>query len=36
VDSQIVPIKSTNANVFVNVGLARGGAQAIRKVYDLR
>lgn len=35
VDSQIVQLKATGANVFVNFSLARAGAQAIRKVYDL-
>lgn len=35
VDSQIVQLKASGANVFVNFSLARAGAQAIRKVYDL-
>lgn len=35
VDSQIVQLKATGANVFVNFSLARAAAQAIRKVYDL-
>jgi branched-chain amino acid transport system substrate-binding protein len=35
VDSQVVQLKATNANVFVNFSLARAAAQAIRKVYDL-
>jgi branched-chain amino acid transport system substrate-binding protein len=35
VDSQIVQLKASGANVFVNFSLARTAAQAIRKVYDL-
>lgn len=35
VDSQIVQLQASGANVFVNFSLARAGAQAIRKVYDL-
>ncbi|WP_420473614.1 ABC transporter substrate-binding protein [Noviherbaspirillum sp. ST9] len=35
VDSQIVQLKSTGANVFVNFSLARAAAQAIRKIHDL-
>jgi len=35
VDSQIVQLKASGANVFVNFSLARQAAQAIRKVYDL-
>jgi len=35
VDSQIVQLKSSGANVFVNFSLARAAAQAIRKIHDL-
>ena len=35
VDSQIVQLKATGANVFMNFSLARAAAQAIRKVHDL-
>jgi branched-chain amino acid transport system substrate-binding protein len=35
VDSQIVQLKASGANIFVNFSLARAGAQAIWKVYDL-
>ncbi len=35
IDSQVVQLRATGANVFVNFSLARAGAQAIRKVYDL-
>src|SRR5690606_866268 len=35
VDSQIVHLRSSGADVLVNVSTARFAAQAIRKVYDL-
>lgn len=35
VDSQVVQLKASGANVFVFFGTARPAAQAIRKVYDL-
>ncbi len=35
VDSQIVTLKSSGANVFVNFGTSRAAAQAIRKAWDI-
>jgi branched-chain amino acid transport system substrate-binding protein len=35
IDSQIVTLQSSGANVFVNITIPKFGAQAIRKVYDL-
>ncbi|MDB5817342.1 MAG: branched-chain amino acid transporter substrate-binding protein [Rhizobacter sp.] len=35
VDSQIVTLKSSGANVFVNFGTSRAAAQGIRKVADI-
>ncbi|MBT4268539.1 MAG: ABC transporter substrate-binding protein [Deltaproteobacteria bacterium] len=35
VDSQIIKLKASGANVFINFTLAKFGAQAIRKIYEL-